>query len=50
MGRSAERKPDVEDYLTPNQVGKELGVTGEAVKQWIYRRRLHAEKLPNGYP
>lgn len=37
------------EYLSPNQAGRELGVTGEAVKQWIYQRRLPATKLPNGY-
>ena len=29
--------------------GRMLGITGEAVKQWIYRRRLPAAKLPNGF-
>jgi CheY-like chemotaxis protein len=38
-----------EEYLSPNAVGRELGISGEAVKQWIYRRRLPATKLPNGY-
>jgi len=35
--------------LSPNEVGEILGVTGEAVKQWIYHRRLPAVKLSNGY-
>jgi CheY-like chemotaxis protein len=35
--------------LSPNQIGSILGVTGEAVKQWILRRRLPAVKLTNGY-
>ncbi|MCZ7647788.1 MAG: helix-turn-helix domain-containing protein [Planctomycetota bacterium] len=35
--------------LSPNQAGKVLGVTGEAVKRWIYDRRLPATKLTNGY-
>jgi CheY-like chemotaxis protein len=38
-----------EPSLSPNQVGDILGVTGEAVKQWIYTRRLPAVKLSNGY-
>jgi len=38
-----------ERYLSPNNIGKILGITGEAVKQWIYRRRLPAVKLSNGY-
>jgi hypothetical protein len=35
--------------LSPNQIAKILNLTGEAVKHWIYRRRLPATKLPNGY-
>lgn len=35
--------------LSPNEIGKLLGVTGEAVKQWIYNRKLPAVKLANGY-
>jgi len=38
-----------ERVLSPNEIGKILNVTGEAVKQWIYHRRLPAVKLPNGY-
>jgi excisionase family DNA binding protein len=38
-----------EETLSPNQVGTILGITGEAVKQWIYARRLPAVKLGNGY-
>jgi hypothetical protein len=38
-----------DEFLSPNMVGRELGITGEAVKQWIYRRKLPATKLPNGY-
>jgi CheY-like chemotaxis protein len=38
-----------ERYLSPNDIGKILGITGEAVKQWIYHRRLPAVKLANGY-
>ncbi|MHC4251251.1 MAG: helix-turn-helix domain-containing protein [Planctomycetota bacterium] len=37
------------EYLSPNAAGRELGITGEAVKQWIYQRKLPATKLPNGY-
>lgn len=35
--------------LTPNEAGRILNVTGEAVKQWIYAGKLPATKLPNGY-
>ena len=35
--------------LSPNDIGKILNVTGEAVKQWIHQRRLPAVKLDNGY-
>ena len=38
-----------ERFLSPNDIGKILNVTGEAVKQWIYHRRLPAVKLANGY-
>jgi CheY-like chemotaxis protein len=38
-----------ERFLSPNEIGKILGLTGEAVKQWIYARRLPAVKLSNGY-
>jgi len=38
-----------ERYMSPNEAGRILNVTGEAVKQWIYRRRLPATKLSNGY-
>jgi CheY-like chemotaxis protein len=36
-------------FLSPNEIGKILDITGEAVKQWIYHRRLPAVKLANGY-
>jgi len=38
-----------ERFLSPNDIGKILNITGEAVKQWIYQRRLPAVKLANGY-
>ena len=38
-----------ERYVSPNQAARILNVTGEAVKQWIYRRQLPAVKLNNGY-
>jgi CheY-like chemotaxis protein len=41
--------PPSERYLSPNEAGRILNVTGEAVKQWIYHRRLPATKLSNGY-
>lgn len=39
----------LEPSLSPNQIGGIMGVTGEAVKQWIYHRRLPAVRLANGY-
>lgn len=41
--------PPGERYISPNQAGRILNITGEAVKQWIYHRRLPAIKLSNGY-
>jgi CheY-like chemotaxis protein len=38
-----------EKFISPNQAARILNVTGEAVKQWIYHRRLIATKLTNGY-
>ncbi|MCK6475173.1 MAG: helix-turn-helix domain-containing protein, partial [Planctomycetes bacterium] len=35
--------------LSPNQAARILGITGEAVKQWIYAGKLPATKLSNGY-
>jgi PleD family two-component response regulator len=35
--------------LSPNQIAKIMNVTGAAVKQWIFQRRLPAVKLSNGY-
>jgi CheY-like chemotaxis protein len=48
-GSSDSRDSANEEYLSPNAAGRELGLTGEAVKQWIYQRRLPATKLSNGY-
>jgi len=46
----ADPKKDArEDYISPNRAGMIAGVSGEAVKQWIYGRKLPAVKLPNGY-
>jgi CheY-like chemotaxis protein len=36
-------------YVSPNEAGRILGCTGEAIKQWIYHRRLPAIKLANGF-
>lgn len=44
-----EALPPAERYISPNEAGRILNVTGEAVKQWIYHRRLPATKLSNGY-
>jgi len=38
-----------ERFLSPNDIGKVMNVSGEAVKQWIYRRKLPAVRLANGY-
>jgi hypothetical protein len=38
-----------ERFISPNTAGRILNVTGEAVKQWIYSRKLPATKLSNGY-
>ena len=38
-----------EQFISPNEAGRILNVTGEAVKQWVYHRRLPATKLSNGY-
>lgn len=35
--------------LSPNEAAEVLGITGEAVKQWIYQGLLKATKLANGY-
>ena len=40
---------DNEKWLSPNEAASILNVTGEAVKQWIYHRRLPAVKLANGF-
>ncbi len=42
-------EPQTDKFLSPNEIGKILNLTGEAVKQWIYQRRLPAVKLSNGY-
>lgn len=47
--RPPEEVPPSDRYLSPNEAGRILNVTGEAVKQWIYHRRLPATKLSNGY-
>lgn len=44
--------PDIESaerWLSPNDAAKVLNITGEAIKQWIYKRKLPAVKLANGY-
>ncbi|MCW8133774.1 MAG: response regulator [Planctomycetota bacterium] len=47
--RAPAKLPPAEQYISPNEAGRILSVTGEAVKQWIYHRRLPATKLSNGY-
>lgn len=40
---------DKNQFLAPSEISELLGVTSEAIKQWIYTRRLPAIKLTNGY-
>lgn len=35
--------------MSPNMAGAMIGVTGEAIKQWIYHGRMKTARLPNGY-
>lgn len=44
-----EEPTGTERFLSPNEIARILNVTGEAVKVWIYNRRLPAVKLANGY-
>ena len=50
---TAEKKPKSQkghdNTISPNAAGRILGVTGEAVKQWIYQKKLPAVKISNGY-
>lgn len=47
-GIKVDTKPE-DRALSPIEAGKVLGVASEAVKQWIYKRRLPAIKLSNGH-
>ncbi len=52
--KKKECKPRVKVYrpdgcLSPNEAGRKLGITGEAVKRWVYHGRLPASKSRNGY-
>ena len=38
-----------QNTISPNEAAAMLGITGEAVKQWVYHGRLPAVKLQNGY-
>lgn len=38
-----------ERFISPNDVAKVMNVSGESVKQWIYRGKLPAVRLTNGY-
>ena len=43
-------KPEREKRaVSPQEAGRILGVDDFAVKQWIYKRKLQATKLPNGH-
>lgn len=44
-----ELPPQSEKTISPNEAAAMLGITGEAVKQWVYHGRLPAVKLQNGY-
>lgn len=46
--RKARKRVD-SGSVSPNEAAKMLAVTGEAVKQWIYKGDLKATKLENGY-
>lgn len=48
-GRTHVQRQRDPSALSPNEAGELLGITGEAVKQWIYQGLLKATKLPNGY-
>lgn len=47
--RSKHYLTESSETLSPNEVGSMLGITGEAVKQWIYTQKLSAVRLANGY-
>ncbi len=47
--RALEPIGEKERTLSPNEAARILGITGEAIKMWIYTRRLPAVKLSNGY-
>jgi len=54
MKAKTERKPRSrilrpEGCISPNEAAKKLNITGEAIKQWIYKGRLPAAKAENGY-
>lgn len=49
FGVKIPKDDDTVRYLSPNDIGRMLNVTGEAVKQWIYGRKLPAVKISNGY-
>jgi len=38
-----------EGCSSPNEVAAKLGISGEAVKNWIYTGKLRAAKAMNGY-
>ena len=48
-GTKAKKINRPDNCISPNEAGKELNCTGEAVKQWIYKGRLRAAKAPNRY-
>lgn len=37
-----------EDYLTPNEAGDRMGVSGQTVRRWAEQGRLPAAKTPGG--
>ena len=49
-GLTAPGLPSKRDqYISPSEAGRILGIDGQKVKHWIYQRRLPAVKESNGY-
>ena len=37
-----------EDYLTPNEAGKRMGVSGQTVRRWVTQGLVPAIRMPAG--